>query len=227
MKVLEITPHHGCGKSIFFHQLFVGVATGAKFGRFQMERGPSRIFDIVRAMAIRAGRDIGIARYGQGFAMDASRIAVVNLLVTARTGLGNFELGDTRRNHIVGAVTINTERRPQVPFRQQGIVNAVERLRVVVKMTTLAALVVGQGEFAQSLECSRRMRIGLDITVTIRATEFFTVDGSLKPFAVNIQGTLLSARQHDLKRLLRMAAETKLYIRGRLPTPQNQRWIHE
>jgi hypothetical protein len=141
--------------------------------------------------------------------------------MTARTGLGNSELRNIRLGDIMGTVTIDTEGRPEVSFRQQSIVNAVEGFRVVVEMASFTALVIGQSEFAKSLECPLRMRIGFDVNVTIRTGKFVAVDGNFKSHRIDIKRALLTARQHNLKRLLPMAAETILNIRGKRLAPRS------
>jgi hypothetical protein len=61
-------------------------------------------------------------------------------------------------------------------------------------MTTLAALVISDGEFSEILECPWRMGKGVDVTMAIRASHLLSVNGTLKPTRVHVERALLSAR---------------------------------
>jgi hypothetical protein len=114
--------------------------------------------------------------------------------MTARAGLGNTRLWNTGASHIVSPVAIDAKRRFQFSSGQYRIVNAVECFRIIVEMTTLAALIVCDGEFSEILECPWRMGIGVDVTVAIRASHLLSVNGTPKPTRVHVERALLSAR---------------------------------
>ena len=126
--------------------------------------------------------------------MNALTVSFVDRLMTARAGLGNPRLRNTGASHIVSPVAIYANRRFQVSSGQYRIVNAVECFRIVIEMTPLAALVIGDGEFSEILVCPWRMGIGFDVTVAIRASHLLAVNGTPKPTRVHVERALLSAR---------------------------------
>ena len=126
--------------------------------------------------------------------MNALTISFVDRLMTARASLGNTRLRNTGTSHIVSPVAIYAKWRFQVSSGQYRIVNAVECFRIVIEMTTLAALVISDGEFSPILECPWRMGIGVDVTVAIRTSHLLSVNGTPKPTRVHVERARLSAR---------------------------------
>ena len=111
-------------------------------------------------MAIRTDRGIHVSVLQEDFAMDAPGVLPVHLLVAPGTGPGDSRLGNARTRHVVSSMAINAERSPQVPLGEDGVVDTVQAFCVVVEVTPLAALIIGQRELAQILERSRWMGKG-------------------------------------------------------------------
>jgi hypothetical protein len=74
MKISDVRIENVWRNAVFAHQIRIAVAYGAKSGRFQPEGVCFGIRLIMRVMAIRTHRHIGIAVYKQRFAMGAINI---------------------------------------------------------------------------------------------------------------------------------------------------------
>jgi len=82
-------------------------------------------------VAVGAHRNILVVFLYEGFAMDALKIAVIDLLVAPGAGLGDLSPGLVRGGHIMGPMAIDTNRRPCVSCLQDSVMHTVQGSGIV------------------------------------------------------------------------------------------------
>ena len=142
------------GDAVPGHLLFVRVASSAHLGGgFKPEFTRGRVCDVMDAMAIDAGRYIGVAFAYQSGSMDGSLVFFINGIVATGAGLGNPHSGFGSQFTggrvgeailIMRVVAVGADGRIVVPSCQRLLMNAVERLQVLFLVTLFAGGVIFQ-----------------------------------------------------------------------------------
>ena len=145
MKVCDVSVKHLRGNAVLIHDLWIGVARGANIRRLQAEGRRRRITDVVYAVAVNAGRHIGIV-VRQCRAMHAVVILRVDGAVTFGARLRNPQAGVLRQLsrrwisqalHRMRTMAVGTDGSIDVARLQRPRVDAVIRFGSLIRVALL------------------------------------------------------------------------------------------
>ena len=124
----------------------------------------------------------------------------------AAAGLGDSRARHRRAHDVVRAVAVHAEGRA-APFREDLVMHAVERLRVVLEVAGLAEILEPRAEGRLVLRRKRGVRhFGLR-RMAARAALPRAVDGLLEDVPRHVERLLLAARERDRLVLFAVAAQ--------------------
>ncbi len=123
---------------VFVHLGLVGMTFGANLRRVQAKAFGGWIGDIMHAVAINAGRDIGITVVDYRCAVNAGRILFENLAVTLGAGLGDTRTRLVRHRHVVRRMAVGADWGIAITARQLVPVFAIKRVNPLLFVTCLA-----------------------------------------------------------------------------------------
>jgi hypothetical protein len=190
------------------------MAVPAHLGDFLVIRKRQGVLNVVRRVAIDANRDILILLIDQGAAMNALRIGLVYRLMASFASLGgNQSAFDSVGNvgDLVGPVAVIAYWSVQVPMAQNGMVDAVQRLRVIVEMASPATLRRGDDVIPSAPEAFLGVLLRGIPVVAVRTSEF-AVRGGLQQGDVDLQGHFVAIPELHGEMVLMTALAILLFI---------------
>ena len=154
VKVGEVRRENVRREAVLRHHRLVRVALRAEVDRREAPVLRARVGDVVRMVAVGADGHVRIARR-QRHAVDALRVRLGDVAVAGPARLGDSRARHGRAHDVVRAVAVHAERRAS-PLREDLVVHAVERLRVVLEVAGLAEILEGRAEGRLVLRRQRR-----------------------------------------------------------------------
>src|SRR3990172_2452914 len=197
------------GDIVLVHELLFGVALGAEKDGAAAGRGGGGAGDGVDAVAIDAGGDVRVV-LGEGGAVDALAVALVDLAVAGGAGARDLDAGTFQRRNNVGAVAVGADGGLGVACGHRVEVDAVEGAGVVLEVAALAGLVLGAGVVAAVAHLRRRVGVIAAPLVTVQTVQLTAVDRPFVHADVNLHRQRLSTWEGHAQTTLTVAAQARL-----------------
>jgi hypothetical protein len=172
VKVLEIAVEHCGRKTVFTHQVFVGMAIAAHLRDLLTIVKSPGVQYVMCPVAVCTDRDILIVIVKQGVAVDTRCIYFVNITVTLFASLSACSPVLSCMRYRMRSVAIYADRGVEVPLAEHCIVYAFESFRVFVKMAPPAAFRGGQQIVSLAPENPLRMFFSRKTEMTVRTVKF-------------------------------------------------------
>lgn len=164
------------------------MAIGAEVGRVEAKLGGAGVFLVVDAVAINAGRHIGVVLVNQGLAVNTVEIFIINPGVAFGTGQRDGRARLIGRLSGVRVVTIGADGGIPITRGNFSGVNAVQRLLVHLFVTPFTGFILFQSIKAGGVGFERRVRIIAYIRMAVGTGKLLlAVDRGMKAILVNIQ----------------------------------------
>lgn len=219
MEIRHVGIDNVCGDPILVHDGRVGMAFGAQGGRTVMERDSGWVLNVMYAVTINTGGDVGIAFLRQRIAMYTGFVCVINFGVALGAGFGDFQArggcefatGSTRETGLgVRVMTVHADGGVFVALVKCALVDAIVHICILFLMTFLAGFEKAQGKVTRVFNFYIGMGIVADIGMTVDTGDsLFAVNGQPKLGWVDGDGQGFVA-QGLIDPFLLMAGQTKV-----------------